>query len=84
MCATARRDDRVAVSWAWTGRNLILDEALIALETRPVVPIASAIIHRVIFKLELSFSKSGGVHDNYTFQCGLVGSFTSPGILDTR
>ena len=33
--------------------------------------------------LELSFSKSGGVHDNYTFQCGLVGSFTSPGI-DTR
>ena len=27
-CATARRDDRVAVGWAWTGRNLILDEAL--------------------------------------------------------
>ena len=25
----------------------------------------------------------GGVHDSYTFQCGLVGSFTSPGI-DTR
>ena len=22
----------------------------------------------------------GGVHDSYTFQCGLVGSFTSPGI----
>ena len=27
--------------------------------------------------------KSGGVHDCYTFQCGLVGSFASPGI-DTR
>ena len=25
----------------------------------------------------------GGVHNSYTFQCGLVGSFTSPGI-DTR
>ena len=25
---TARRDDRAAVGWAWTGRNLILDEAL--------------------------------------------------------
>ncbi len=25
---TARRDDRTAVGWAWTGRNLILDEAL--------------------------------------------------------
>ena len=25
----------------------------------------------------------GGVHDSYTFQSGLVGSFTSPGI-DTR
>ena len=32
--------------------------------------------------LELS-SKSGGVNHSYTFQCGLVGSFTSPGI-DTR
>ena len=29
-CATARRDDRAAVGWAWTGRNLILDEALLA------------------------------------------------------
>ena len=28
---TARRDDRAAVGWAWTGRNLILDEALEAL-----------------------------------------------------
>ena len=27
-CATARRDDCAAVGWAWTGRNLILDEAL--------------------------------------------------------
>ena len=26
---TARRDDRAAVGWAWTGRNLILDEALL-------------------------------------------------------
>ena len=35
--------------------------------------------------LELSFSKSGGVHHSYTFQCGLVGSFTSPGIaIDAR
>ena len=25
-------------------------------------------------------SKSGGVHHSYTFQCGLVGYFTSPGI----
>ena len=25
---TARPDDRAAVGWAWTGRNLILDEAL--------------------------------------------------------
>ena len=25
----------------------------------------------------------GGVHDSYTFQCGLVGYFTSPGI-DTK
>ena len=34
--------------------------------------------------LELS-SKSGGVHHSYTFQCGLVGSFTSPDIaIDTR
>ena len=29
------------------------------------------------------FRMGGGVHDSYTFQCGLVGSFTSPGI-DTR
>ena len=28
----ARRDDRVAVGWAWTGRNLILDEALTVAE----------------------------------------------------
>ena len=33
---------------------------------------------------ELSFSRlECGVHDSYTFQCVLVGSFTSPGI-DTR
>ena len=29
------------------------------------------------------FRVGGGVHDSYTLQCGLVGSFTSPGI-DTR
>ena len=29
------------------------------------------------------FRVGGGVHDSYTFQCGLVGYFTSPGI-DTR
>ena len=26
------------------------------------------------------FRVGGGVHDSYTFPCGLVGSFTSPGI----
>ena len=26
------------------------------------------------------FRVGGGVHDSYTFQCGLVGSFTSPDI----
>ena len=26
------------------------------------------------------FRVGGGVHDSYTFQCGLVGYFTSPGI----
>ena len=30
--------------------------------------------------LELSFTKSDGVHNSYTFQCAQVGSFTSPGI----
>ena len=29
------------------------------------------------------FRVGGGVHDSYTFQCGLVGYFTFPGI-DTR
>ena len=29
------------------------------------------------------FRVGGGVHDSYTFQCGLVGSFTSPGIDTT-
>ena len=31
---TARRNDCVAVGWAWTGRNLILDEALFTLNSR--------------------------------------------------
>ena len=26
------------------------------------------------------FRVGGGVHDSYTFQCGLVGYFSSPGI----
>ena len=30
------------------------------------------------------FRVGGGVHDSYTFQCGLVGSFTSPGIDSIR
>ena len=30
---TARRDDRAAVGLAWTGRNLILDEALGPMES---------------------------------------------------
>ena len=29
------------------------------------------------------FRVGGGVHDSYTFQCGLVGYFTSP-VIDTR
>ncbi len=29
------------------------------------------------------FRVGDGIHDSYTFQCGLVGYFTSPGI-DTR
>ena len=33
---TARRDDRAAVGWAWTGRNLILDEALPGCGVGPV------------------------------------------------
>ena len=31
----------------------------------------------------LGVKVGGGVHDRYTFQCGLVSYFTSPGI-DTR
>ena len=38
---------------------------------------------RFIAALSHNFRVGGGVHDSYTFQCGLVGSFTSPGI-DTR
>ena len=38
---------------------------------------SAALSHTVGFRV------GGGVHDSYTFQCGLVGSFTSPGI-DTR
>ena len=30
------------------------------------------------------FRVGGGVHDSYTFQCGLVGSFTSPGIQGSK
>ena len=40
-------------------------------------------VFRRIDALLGEFRVGGGVHDSYTFQCGLVGSFTSPGI-DTR
>ena len=36
-----------------------------------------------VFSHTGGFRVGCGVHDSYTFQCGLVGSFTSPGI-DTR
>ena len=35
---------------------------------------------RVPYALLGEFRVGGGVHYSYTFQCGLVGSFTSPGI----
>ena len=38
---------------------------------------------RFIDALLGEFRVGGGVHDSYTFQCGLVGYLTSPGI-DTR
>ena len=40
-------------------------------------------VFRRIDALLGEFRVGGGVHDSYTFQCGLVGYFTSPGI-DTR
>ena len=40
-------------------------------------------VFRRIDALLGEFRVGGGVHDSYTFQCGLVRSFTSPGI-DTR
>ena len=40
-------------------------------------------VFRRIDALLGEFRVGGGVHDSYTFQCGLVGSFISPGI-DTR
>ena len=40
-------------------------------------------VFRRIDALLGEFTVGGGVHDSYTFQCGLVGYFTSPGI-DTR
>ena len=30
------------------------------------------------------FRVDGGVHDSYTFKCGLVGYFTSPGMTPDR
>ena len=41
---TARRDDRAAVGWAWTGRNLILDEALATAYTRPAASSTVAVV----------------------------------------
>ena len=40
-------------------------------------------VFRRIDALLGEFRVGGGVHDSYTFQCGLVGYFTFPGI-DTR
>ena len=37
-------------------------------------------VFRRIDALLGEFRVGGGVHDSYTFQCGLVGSFISPGI----
>ena len=45
-------------------------------------PVQGSVFHRIDALLG-EFRVGGGVHDSYTFQCGLVGSFTSPGI-DTR
>ena len=42
----------------------------------------STVVYTGLF-FELSFSKGGGVHDSYTFQCRLVRCIISPGI-DTR
>ena len=39
--------------------------------------------HNRTLEVERFFRVGGGVHDSYTFQCGRVGYFTSPGI-DTR
>ena len=30
------------------------------------------------------FRVGGGIHNSYTFQCRLVGLFTSPDMIDTR
>ena len=36
--------------------------------------------HNCTLEVGSFFRVGGGLHDSYTFQCGLVGSFTSPGI----
>ena len=41
-----------------------------------VIRLISCVVHDDVWSLRVG----GGVHDSYTFRCGLVGSFTSPGI----
>ena len=55
--------------------TLLLLEVLLLILCRAAS--SAALLHTGGFRV------GGGVHDSYTFQCGLVGSFTSPGI-DTR
>ena len=37
-------------------------------------------VFRRIDALQGEFRVGGGIHDSYTFPCGMVGYFTSPGI----
>ena len=60
---------------AWHGENQVLLLLLLPILCRAAS--SAALSHIGGFRV------GGGVHDSYTFQCGLVGSFTSPGI-DTR
>ena len=47
------------------------------------IVVVAFITHRIVTHFWGSIRVDGGVHDSYTFQCRLVGYFTSPGI-DTR
>ncbi len=59
---TARRDDRAAVGGAWTGRNLILDEAL-----RPdlVIHYSDANVIKII---ELTVPFETNIEKEHTFK----------------